>query len=154
MRGALVIPGLPAPPWARSGYRGSFPANAGVWQPHLEPPARAPFSNHRQTAGNQSRLSRGSSMGPWPRAEATACLGTLIESWFPFRAGFIEVSEALRMNPATFRDERTGGLFACFTSFATLVSLPRLSTAVSLPRPCASCCTRCLARSFGLRIVL
>ena len=34
--------------------------------PNLGPRARAPFSNHRQTAGNQPRLSRGFSMGPRP----------------------------------------------------------------------------------------
>ena len=34
--------------------------------PSWSPRARAPFSNHHQTAGKQSRLSRGFSMGPWP----------------------------------------------------------------------------------------
>ena len=41
---ALVFRVLPAPrlgPEGPEGDRGSFPANAGVWQPHLEPRARA-----------------------------------------------------------------------------------------------------------------
>ena len=66
---ALVFRVLPAPrlsPEGPEGDRGSFPANAGVWQPHLEPRARALFSNHHQAAGKQPRLSRSSSMGPWP----------------------------------------------------------------------------------------
>ena len=50
----------------RGSKKRSFPASAGVWQPHLEPRARALFSNHHQAAGKQPRLSRSSSMGPWP----------------------------------------------------------------------------------------
>ena len=83
--------------------------------PILSPRTRAPFSNHRQAAGNQPRLSRGFSMGPWPSRGSNGfpCKRT------PLRAGFVAISETLQVSPATFRHERTGGLFACFTTFAT-----------------------------------
>ena len=51
---ALVFRLLPAPrsgPEGPEGDRGSFPANAGVWQPHLEPPARAVLANHHHDRG-------------------------------------------------------------------------------------------------------
>ena len=58
---ALVFRVLPAPrlgPEGPEGDRGSFPANAGVWQPHLEPPARTVLSNHHHDRDFESRLSR------------------------------------------------------------------------------------------------
>ena len=88
----------------------------------LSPRARAPFSNHRQAAGNQPRLSRGFSMGPWPSRGSNG-----------LRAGFVAISETLQVSPATFRHERTGGLFACFATFATLDSLPRLLDSAGEP---------------------
>ena len=45
---------------------GPFPRKQESGSPIWSPRARAPFSNHHQTAGKQSRLSRGFSMGPWP----------------------------------------------------------------------------------------
>ena len=58
---ALVFRLLPAPrsgPEGPEGDRGSFPANAGVWQPHLEPPARTVPPNHHHDRDFESRLSR------------------------------------------------------------------------------------------------
>ena len=53
-------------PILRAGQERSFPANAGVRQPHLEPPRARAVLKPPQTAGKQPRLSRGFSMGPWP----------------------------------------------------------------------------------------
>ena len=63
---ALVFRVLPAPrlgPEGPEGERGSFPANATVWQPHLEP-ARAPFSQITIMTAGKSLASPGALQGP------------------------------------------------------------------------------------------
>ena len=53
-------------PYCGPARSGAFPRTQESGSPNWSPCARAPFSNHHQTAGKQSRLSRGFSMGPWP----------------------------------------------------------------------------------------
>ena len=63
---ALVFRVLPAPrlgPEGPEGDRGSFPANAAVWQPHLEP-ARASFSRITIMTAGKSLASPGALQGP------------------------------------------------------------------------------------------
>jgi hypothetical protein len=53
-------------PYCGPARSGAFPRTQESGSPIWSPRARAPFSNHHQTAGKQPRLSRGFSMGPWP----------------------------------------------------------------------------------------
>ena len=60
-------------------------------------------------------------MGPWPSRRSNGLPLRAYRECHRFSCGFHRGSKALRVSPATFRHERTGGLFACFTTFATLV---------------------------------